>query len=913
MQGAKAVMGRAGPLGPEAVGDRVAIAGLRAFFLHLHRRFTFRTWLLLVFLVVAAPLLVCEATAEKAEGRRAALVIGNSAYDALTPLPNAVNDAKHVGEVLARANFEVTIGEDLTKAELEQAIREFLRSLNDGDVALFYYSGHAVQVAGVNFILPVDASLTSSYDLELESYNISNLLDYMQQSSSLQILVLDACRDNPFRNEAYYLGDSKVEVEGKQGLASLVPRRGSLIVYSTAPDQAAYDGAGSLSPFTNSLVDHVLTPNIEVRQLLTDIRADVISRTAGRQVPWDVSSLTSPFYFVMRENMLMMEQSLTEIRVSPDAREVRLDIPTPVSSDGMALTASFDQAPRAGRLMLDGQPIEPGAAVAMERLADVVYTTEPGEKSVELIPYSIAAATGQKVSGAVALVFDPTVAPAEQPALSIAAADTESPAQSTEAEAEEELEPVQLALAPDVGTGFVTISDALPPTSPLSAGWYRVEERAPSTQIALDARILSEGDLVKAEDVTRLAIRPALRIIDTDAKIVLTPATASPREKPVVIQVNAELHACDRLAGDPLDIQGVVEGVYPNDIGLAEAEAACREAVSLYPAVPRFKHQLGRVLYAKGEYDQAIAQFQAALDAGHVRSGQLLGRFYQLGAGVKKEPEKAIPLFQAAAERGDAYAQHSLGLAFLRGNGTEVDVQRGIQLLTQASESGHTYAMNGLGAEYLYGERVAKDPERALRYFRESYERGDIWGAMNLALLYRDGVGLEQDTARAKELLMQAHQGLHPYAGRLLALMLREEGSTDQATIFRLFRESAERGDAWSAFYAAEMMRQDKSLMESEGEDIRLLALAVGRDAGTPSERAREALAGMPQRTVNMEIQRALVRFGAQGIEIDGAIGPRTREAIAAVLGSGSGASPDLLGQLIAREWMDSNPRLDML
>jgi uncharacterized caspase-like protein len=246
-------------------------------------------------------------------------VVGNSDYSDLIRLPNAVNDARRIGEVLTKANFEVVVGEDLSKAELEKVVRDFLRSLNDGDVALFYYSGHAVQVAGENFILPVDANLSSSYDLELESYNISNLLDYMRESSSLQILVLDACRDNPFRSEHYYLGDQRVAVENTQGLASLVPRQGSLIVYSTAPNQVAFDGAGDLSPFSASLADNVLTPNVEVRHLLTDIRADVIRRTNGRQVPWDVSSLTSPFYFVTQQNMVVVSEALTEVRASPRA------------------------------------------------------------------------------------------------------------------------------------------------------------------------------------------------------------------------------------------------------------------------------------------------------------------------------------------------------------------------------------------------------------------------------------------------------------------------------------------------------------------------------------------------------------------------------------------------------------------
>src|SRR5690606_24231679 len=171
----------------------------------------------------------------------------------------------------------------------------------------------------------------------------------------------------------------------------------------------------------------------------------------------------------------------------------------------------------------------------------------------------------------------------DEPALAIAEA---APAEDAQPSAPEK--PVQLALATDVGTGFVTISDALPEAGSLPAGWYRVEERSPSTQIALDDRMLSEGDLVKAEDITRLAVRPALRIIDTDATVVLRPAVATKEEPPVVIKVNAAVDRCDELAGDPLDIQGVTEGVYPNDIRIPEAEAACRAAVEAHPDVARF-------------------------------------------------------------------------------------------------------------------------------------------------------------------------------------------------------------------------------------------------------------------------------------------------------------------------------------
>ena len=345
------------------------------------------------------------------QGRRAALVIGNSGYENLPKLPNALNDAERIGTVLRDANFEVTVGEDLDKAGLEKAVREFLQTLNDGDIALFYYSGHAVQVAGENFIIPVDANLSSSYDLEVESYRITNLLDYMRAASAMQILVLDACRDNPFRNENYFLGDKKVAVKGKKGLASLSPRQGALIVYSTAPDEVAYDGAGDISPFAGAFADHVLSPNREVREVLTTVRTEVINKTGGRQVPWDVSSLTSQFYFVSQQNMLVLGESVTEVRVAPETRRVDLRIEPPIATEGMALTATFDKVPAKGMLLLDDKVLKAGGAIDAKRLGDVVYATDPGQKSVELIPYTVRSDTGQSANGAVAVVFDPAITP----------------------------------------------------------------------------------------------------------------------------------------------------------------------------------------------------------------------------------------------------------------------------------------------------------------------------------------------------------------------------------------------------------------------------------------------------------------------------------------------------------------------
>jgi TPR repeat protein len=866
---------------------------------------------LALIVLLSLPIFVLPAVAALAQdhvqGRRAALVIGNSDYANLPRLPNSVNDTKRIGEVLRDANFEVTIGSDLTKAGLEKTVREFLQTLNDGDVALFYYSGHAVQVADQNFIIPVDASLGSAYDLEVESYNVNSLLDYMRATSGLQILVLDACRDNPFRNEYYYLGDRKVDVGGKQGLASLTPKQGSLIVYSTAPDQVAYDGGGDLSPFAGALAENLLSPNKEVREMLTLVRNAVMQSTGGRQVPWDVSSLTSQFYFVTAQEVLVLGESVTEVRASPNATRIRLDIRPPIASKGLQLTASFEKLPKAGMLLLDDKVIQPDQPIDAQRMGDIVYVSDPGQKSVELLPYRIESDTGQKANGAVAIVFDPSIP--HQPEVS------QQVALNDDGESVTKAVPISLTLNADVGTGFKPV-----PALDLGAGggrptgWFRLEQRDPSAQVAVGDELLMLGDLVKAEDLPRVKIRPAIHRSNEEAQVVLMPAVVVPEAKPVVIKVEAQVNACDELAAQPLDIQAVTEGILPNDIDVPKAEDACRKAVADFPDVPRFKFQYGRVLYAKGQYNGALKMLRAALDGGHVRAGQILGRLYQLGAGVELAPEKAIPLLEAAARRGDPYAQHTLGKALLEGNGVGRNVQRGLELLQRAVESGHTYALNQLGGEYLSGNRVPKNLERAYVMFEKSAGRGDVWGEVNLGLMYRDGVFVKQDRERAYQLFEVANRNLHPYAGTLMAMLDKQEGRKDEAGLLALYRESAARGDGWGAFYAAEIVSAQPSLADDPDEAIRLYGLAVARKAGKASDDAKARLEAIPAERLAREAQKVLVRMGAQGIEVDGKIGPRVRAAAAEILGRKppSGAL-DLYVELVRHEWIESTPRLDML
>ncbi|KQU69777.1 hypothetical protein ASC75_06390 [Aminobacter sp. DSM 101952] len=890
--------------------------------------------------------------ADGVSGRRAALVIGNSAYEHLARLPNATNDADRIRDVLERANFEVTLGKDLDKKGLEETILGFLRTLNDGDVALFYYSGHAVQVGGHNFMLPVDATLATSYDLEVQAYNMSSLLEYMRETSSLQIAILDACRDNPFANNSYYVGQAKVAVEGKKGLASVAPQDGTLIVYSTAPDRVALDGTQGLSPFTGTFAEYALKPNVEVRKLLSDIRAEVIKRTDGRQTPWDASSLTSSFFFVTRQNLLIIED-MREVRVPPSPKEVALRISPPITSGNAELTISFTKLPDQGTLWLGDQQLSLDSKVSADRIEEVMFKPASADMTGDEVRYSVTTDSGRSASGIVRVVVDAqAVAQAPvKPALTIQQGDEPKPA------APEQAKPILVAMASDIGTGFAAMPEEIVRSS-APTGWLRLEKRDPETQVAVDGQIVSEGDLIKAEDIAKLRIRPSLKLVsasDTDVPVaetvamapqsgkadtstdsmevkpiplpadktaaqppvrtvVLMPAVKTVAPAPITINVAVSVNECDTLAAEPLDVQAVADGKLPNDIDVPKALVACKAAVDQHPEVARFKYQYARALYAEGNFKEALTELNAASDAGHVRASYLLGRLYQFGAAVERDPKRAIPLFEAGAKRGDPYSQYALGRALVTGLGIKSDIDSGMAMVASAAESGHTYAMNMLGTEYLSGEHVAKDEARALKFITESSDRNDVYGMVLLGILYRDGSGVQKDTKHAAELFEKARAMGHPYAGRLLARLAQRDNTSDAATISNWYRESAERGDAWGAFYAAELLKDNPTLQKDSGEIARLYALSVSFNFKDASDQAKKALGGVEALTVGKEVQLALKRAGQDVGEIDGRLGPRTREAASTVLGTAAPRnSGELLGDLLHKEWIETRPRLDML
>jgi uncharacterized caspase-like protein len=239
------------------------------------------------FFLVAALLLVCQpAFAEK----RVALVLGNSSYKNVAQLPNPVNDGAVVAATLKDAGFDVVDSRhDLPAAETRRVLRDFADRARDADIAVVYYAGHGIEVDGTNYLIPVDAKLERDTDVYDEAFSLDRVLLAIEPAKKLRLVILDACRDNPFAKSMKRTVASRAI---GQGLAKIEPTSPNmLIAYSAKAGSTAADGDGKNSPFTIALSKHLTTPGLDVRRAFGFVRDDVLKNTGNRQEPFVYGSL----------------------------------------------------------------------------------------------------------------------------------------------------------------------------------------------------------------------------------------------------------------------------------------------------------------------------------------------------------------------------------------------------------------------------------------------------------------------------------------------------------------------------------------------------------------------------------------------------------------------------------------------
>ena len=231
--------------------------------------------------------------------KRLALVIGNSKYSHGAFLLNPANDATAMAKVLEKVGFEVQSYIDADQKTVKMAMDQFGEKLEGHQIGLFYYAGHGIQVNGNNYIVPVDANLYMENDVEYDCVEVGRILGKMEDSGcETNIIILDACRDNPF--ERKWSGRSVKT----QGLAFMNAPSGSIIAYSTSPGKTASDGTGENGLYTSALLKYMQVPNLILEDIFKNVRSEIEKVSDGKQTPWESTSLKGSFYFIRDNNAL---------------------------------------------------------------------------------------------------------------------------------------------------------------------------------------------------------------------------------------------------------------------------------------------------------------------------------------------------------------------------------------------------------------------------------------------------------------------------------------------------------------------------------------------------------------------------------------------------------------------------------
>ena len=328
----------------------------------------------LIWLLATLAMAVALPWAAQAQDR-VALVVGNSKYVSVNGVPNAVNDGHIMARALREIGFAVVDGYDLNRDSMERQIREFLRKSETARVALLFYAGHGLQVDGRNYLLPVNTKLEAPSDLGFETIGLDNILETLNGTSRTNIIILDACRNNPFAQSLasrFGAARSVTVLSGLAGYSNL--GTGTLIAFSTAPGAVALDGTGSNSPFTKALAHHVRTPGLEVRQMLTRVRADVAAETRGRQIPWDNSSLLGEVYLAGTG------------RPEPEHVNVPPAVPAPAADDLLWEAIKSSNVAAVFEEFVNKFPTSPHARDARGRADELKKTDDLKKSQVAMLP-----------------------------------------------------------------------------------------------------------------------------------------------------------------------------------------------------------------------------------------------------------------------------------------------------------------------------------------------------------------------------------------------------------------------------------------------------------------------------------------------------------------------------------------------
>lgn len=670
--------------------------------------------------VILAVLWAAGAVAQEPDGSRVALVIGNSDYQSVPRLDNPVNDAQAVADAFARVGFDVTLVLDVDQVGMRQALQAFELKAALADVAVVYYAGHGIEVDGVDYLIPTDAQLLRDTHVYDEAVPLDRVMVAVEQAHALRLIVLDACRDNPFASRMERSGTTR---SVGRGLAR-VDAGSTLIVFAADAGQVADDGDGDHSPFTEAFLAHMETPGLEVDGMLRLVHDDVMEATNGAQQPvWNASLGRQAVYFVPPA------PTPTQIVVdNTDQADIRADYQAAQAIDTIEAWAAF-------------------------------LRYHPTGLYADLARAALNKLRGLSEGGAVTTVEAETPAPDAPVFISSAAEEGAAPAGAVDVAApaaDEEPAPAEVvAIAPaetEPAAVIVDTDDVIAACDSYAA--YRYDLDRPDSVAAVTDYVLQHN------------IRPALTACRTAAE-------AYPDDRRVQYQLarvaflanrsdeayQAAMRAADLGSAAAMTLVGV-----HYEYGLVVPQSYA-DAISWYRRAADAGGSDAMLflgyLYDEGngvpaDLDEAGRWFQMAADAGNAGGLRAIAYRLETGRGVAEDLAAARTVYLQAAEAGDAYAMQALASMYEFGEGGAVNYAQALAWYQAAADEGNGAAMGSLGYLYELGLGVDVDLDLAREWYRQGAGNGDSFSMYSLGRIYEGGVGVAQDYAEAARWYTQA-------------------------------------------------------------------------------------------------------------------------------------------------------------
>lgn len=880
----------------------------------LGRVFTVRTALRLL---AGLMLLVVQASAAHAE-KRVALVIGNSSYAHVPALANPRNDAADMAAMLKSLGFEVVEGTDLEQNEMRATVRRFGEALQGADVSLFFYAGHGMQVAGTNYLVPVDAKLAREGDLDFDAIRLDLVLAQMERETKTSIVLLDACRDNPM---AQTLGRSMGTRSANigRGLARIESGVGTFIAFATQPGNVALDGQGRNSPFTAALVKHLPTNAADLGSIMIAVRNDVLAATQGKQVPWEHSSLTGQFFFMPAATTAAAGSPAAPLQASEQPIELAFWNSVKDTNDPQILKTYLDRYPSGTFAGL--------ARVMMERLAK---GPEGGAPRVATLAAPGAAASGGAVApagrmltlratlraregdasgrsflgvqiGNVTPDLAKTVGLTEAKGASVTSLVRDGPAEFAGVQPGDVIVKFEKLSVTDPKDLTKLIMET-PTGREVSFEIWRVgngpgdylrwlKDRADAGDAAAiktlsDAHAVKFAGLGDAAEALR-SYRRAAEVGDANAMYRLGSAYLLGVD---VAKDEAESALWFRKGADLGNASSMTSlgQAYLNGWGLAKDEAEglrwYRKAGELNE--PWALYQLGW-LHEAGlsgvtrDDNEAHKLYRKAADLGNTEAMVNLSVMLLNGRGGPKDEAEAARLLHKGAELNHARSFYVLAGVYEEGLGVTKDLNAAAQNYRNAAGLGYADAMINLGFMYETGKGVAKDEAEAARLYRKAADLNSGLAMTNLAMLYENGRGVTKNVDEAIALYRKASD--IGYATAMVALgWLYENGKgvkRDPAESARLYRKAADLGEAQGMHNLAGLLAAGRGVKADSEEAALWVSRAIARNNAFTIEQMRtnSVAWGLPFRKA---LQRQLKEQGVYTGPVDGRFGSTTLTAI---------------------------------